>query len=269
MELKPTAISLWALAVFALTSSCSLIHRKPDLPNPSGSSSINANAVASEGRLAGRVAGMIDGAQAATDTLPASPAKDAITKMHDAAQAVTGPAPADDHAEFVKIAKLLASDNPSDRAKGDELLAKASSKNAEELKLLVSLRKQYTDAVAKERADADARLQSQKLEFDAKVERIKAYIFYGGGALLIVLGGVVIILSNYVPQLGMGVALMLVACGGCLISVGFLLQEVRKAFDTHPHLAWGLVFGAVAAALVGAAFMISNHYHHRQEAKTP
>lgn len=143
-----------------------------------------------------------------------------------------------------------------DRARAD---ADARAKELEDLR-----------AKAKSEQDEAARAWQQKLDA-AHQEARKARdrwimgIFFGGGALLVIGGVVILVLgaqfSALYPALGPKAAFCALGAGLILISIGIAVNAIQDVLERHPYAVLGVAGGAAVLVSVAGGLIYANHHH--------
>lgn len=233
------------------------MRRTPPAPPPANVASAPALGAASDSRLSG-ISANAEAASFANSKQPVGPITAAVAGPLSVIQKLSGPATDADRAAALALVNQALGGKVAESEAG---WVKARS-DAEALSAQVSsLEKQ----VAAERISAAAELQRQlsaardeeHAKAAAEQRRLIGWIFYGGGALLLVLGGVAFSLIASVPMIGPNVCRALLGSGALLIIAGISINELLA----HPWVIWtclGLSFAGVAVA---AALTFANHHH--------
>lgn len=248
------------VSLMLLFSGCSLFHKSA----PSRDSSNQAATVVATTRDAvqDRIAGNNAAISYTAGKLPESREKEVISLFVGDQFRLVGQPSQTTQTQFEKAAAELLSADAKDRANGDSLRQKLAGENQD---LQAKLKKADADFAAariKEEADHKAELDKVKEQAAREQKKLISYIFFGGGALLLGLGVVVLLTMASVPMFGPKVAFGLMAAGGVSIGTGILILELMAELEKHPSIIW-IGFVTILGLLTGAgALTYANHKHH-------
>lgn len=170
--------------------------------------------------------------------------------------------------EFVKAAENLLSQEAAKRAMGEDQRAKLAA-NAESLQQkLITLKKNYEIALAKESADHAAEIEAARLEGEEKQKRLIAWIFFGGGGLLIAGGVAMLVFAAQIPMFGPKAAFGTMIAGGASILTGVLTLQLMKQLDQHPWILWA-GGGVITIALTAVGALLYANQKHANDGLQP
>jgi hypothetical protein len=202
-----------------------------------------------------KIAAYAEATEIANQSNPEGPAKEAVSESNSVVRSLAGPAREIDRKEaFSLVEKALS--GQLDQAR--EMGAKARNE-------AIGLRSEL-DALKKtreaERSEAAIR---QQQAIDAAHRKWQTFIFFGGGALGVLLGvGCLILISNPATAISyafLGPKLGWACIGGglILISLGIAVNAIERAIDRHP-VAFSITLGlAITLGIVAATLTYANH----------
>jgi hypothetical protein len=198
----------------------------------------------------------------ANDANPPGPPKEATAgELTVAASSLPPPAAADLVAAQARVEAALRGDLAAarklwtaaglDAAKLRERIAEADA---------AKIKEQAASAakISKMISDHATELDRVRREEEAKSQRLLGWIFYGGGAVLVLLGIACLTVLSSVPIVGPKVAASLIAAGFAAIACGRAVQWMLS----HP---WAIVAAIGIPISVAAALGIANHHAAKTE----
>lgn len=249
------------LSIALLASGCSTFRPAPVVVAPTtGTATAAADTLdlAAQSRAAAAVAA----AAVANDANPPGPPREATAgELTVAASSLPPPAAADLVAAQARVEAALRGDLAAarklwtsaglDAAKLRERIAAADA---------AAVREQAASAAKISRMIADhaTELDRVRREEEAKGQRLLGWIFYGGGAALVLLGIACLTVLSSVPIVGPKVAASLIAAGFAAIACGRAVAWMMA----HPVA----IVAAIAVPLaVAVALAIANHHNAKTE----
>jgi hypothetical protein len=258
-------VRLWVPLFFLLIlllSGCSLFRPAPIVITPQqGSAAVRAEALDTAAQS--RAAAAVSAAARANEANPAgAPRESTAGELGTAAANLPQPSPADLAAALSRVEAGLRGDLDSARrqwasAQGDaaglrlQIVAAAAAAERERLASSASLEKL--------KADFATQLTAERRRAEADQQRLLGWIFYGGGAVLVLLGIGCLTVFASLPIVGPRVAASLIAAGFASIACGRAVAWMLA----HP---WAIVAGIAIPLAAAAALAMANHHHHHASA---
>lgn len=236
--------------------SCHTISTTPSPPETRSTPARNAAELEFNGRIEANAIASVTAAQ----SLPDSDAKKAVLGPLGVIEALTlGYATPKQKEDALAPVLLQLAGKYQEAAMN---WAKAASE-ADGLRVKVQqLEQQVRDERIAAAAEITRQLQAVKEQARRDAEsaerKLIAYIFFGGGFLLIVAGVVITLYAAQIPQFGPRAGLAVGGAGGASIATGIVILQLLS----HPEVIWwGLGISSVLLA-IGVETMYRNHKHH-------
>ncbi len=236
-------------------------------PERNTSNQIATTVTAVREDVADRAAGNNSAIDFTANRLPESREKEVIKIFVDDQFRLLGQPRAKTQSDFEAAASALLSANAAERAKGETLRLKLAGENEELKAKLKKAEADFTAARLREEEEHRAQLAQARLEGEEKNNRLISYIFFGGGALLVAIGVVILVTAAHNPLFGPRVGFGVIGAGGASVFTGILVTQLMKQLAEHGWILW-TGFGTILLLLTGAAAIAwSNHIHHTDVTK--
>lgn len=250
---------LLTLSLLLLLTGCWTWKKTPDR---SESNQLGMVVTSTQASVNDRAAGNNAAIGFTTAKLPDSREKEVIQMYVGDQYGILGQPKLETKTAFEKAAEALLSTDATVRARGEAERVKLAGENQELKSKLDQAQKDFEVARKKEESDHAIALEQAREEGRQAVNKLIAYIFFGGAALLGVAGVAVLVLAGSYPMFGPKAAFGLLIAAAVSAVMGVTILQLIKELDKHPSIIW-IGGGVITLLLTGVgALLYSNHLHH-------